>query len=216
MDADWREHDLALNVTRPQAGGTRDTHGSSRLMGLDDQPFKFKPGPGKFYRTDAFTDFAVRWIDECARKAGPHFLYLASLASARLAGRHRQVSREVRMSVGRAALERHGGGQIAMGLVQRKWPFAPLAKLDPRAPGAWTQPLSSTDILRSLCEPSHPAVRFFAAIKFEQSQEPSPTWKSQSGSRWQRQLPLTRGSVRGLFHGRPARSACDGRPNIKI
>ena len=38
------------------------------------------PEPGKFYMTDAFTDHAVRFIDDYGRKPEPYFLYLAYTA----------------------------------------------------------------------------------------------------------------------------------------
>jgi arylsulfatase len=99
-----------------------------RQMALDDKPYK--PDSDKFYMTDAFTDWSVRYIDEHAKqhKQQPFLLYLAYTAPhwplhawpediAKYRGKYRQgwdVLRE----------ERHKR-QLEMGLVDAKWGLSP-------------------------------------------------------------------------------------------
>src|SRR5690606_33025671 len=40
-----------------------------RQMAMDSQPYR--PTPGKFYMTDAFTEHAVKFVDEYGRKPNP-------------------------------------------------------------------------------------------------------------------------------------------------
>ncbi len=113
-----------------------------RKMALDDQPFT--PAPGKFYMTDAFSDHAVKLIDEYGRKPKPYFLYLAYTAPhwplhawpediARYRGRYMKGWDALRR-------ERHER-QMAMGLVDRRWPLTPR---DPLAP-AWDAAANKDD-----------------------------------------------------------------------
>ncbi len=51
-----------------------DHRTGQNLMRLDDQPYTV---PKNFYSTDAFTDFAIRFIDEAITTQEPFFLYLA-------------------------------------------------------------------------------------------------------------------------------------------
>ncbi len=49
-----------------------------RVMACDDEPFV--PQGDRFYMTDAFTDYAVKYIEEHKEAAAPFFLYLAYTA----------------------------------------------------------------------------------------------------------------------------------------
>jgi arylsulfatase len=97
-----------------------------RQMALDNQPWK--PDAPGFYMTDAFTDHAVKMIDEYARKPDPYFLYLAYTAPhwplharpddiAKYRGKYRKGWDQLRR-------ERHER-QIASGIVQAKWGITP-------------------------------------------------------------------------------------------
>jgi len=52
----------------------RDWGSGKNLMRLDEQVYQ---PPKDFYSTDAFTDYAIRFIDEAAKTDQPFFLYLA-------------------------------------------------------------------------------------------------------------------------------------------
>lgn len=105
-----------------------------RQMAMDDKPYT--PQPGKFYMTDAFTENAVRFMDEYGRKENPFLLYLAYTAPhwplhawpediAKYRGKYRKGWDRLRE-------ERHERMK-AMGVVDRKWPLTPR---DAKAP-AW-------------------------------------------------------------------------------
>jgi len=105
-----------------------------RKMALEDQPFT--PVPGKFYMTDAFTDYAVDRIGEYGGKPDPYFLYLAYTAPhwplhawpadiAKYRGKYKKGWDVLR-------LERHAR-QKSTGIVNPKWPLTPR---DPLVP-AW-------------------------------------------------------------------------------
>ncbi len=107
-----------------------------RQMALENQPWK--PDSPDFYMTDAFTDHAVKLIDEYGRKPDPYFLYLAYTAPhwplharpadiAKYRGKYRKGWDELRR-------ERHAR-QIAAGIVDRKWEITPRDELVP----AWSQ-----------------------------------------------------------------------------
>lgn len=107
-----------------------------RQMALDDEPYT-PPAEG-FYMTDAFTRQAVDWIAEYGRKPEPYFLYLAYTAPhwplhalpediARHRGKYRRGWDVLRR-------ERHER-QIAMGLLERRWPLTPRDELVP----AWSE-----------------------------------------------------------------------------
>ena len=52
----------------------RDWGSDKNLMRLDDQIYH---APEDFYSTDAFTDYAIEFLDEARKKDQPYFLYLA-------------------------------------------------------------------------------------------------------------------------------------------
>jgi arylsulfatase A-like enzyme len=108
-----------------------------RHMALNDQPFR--PDPGRpYYMTDAFTEYALKWLDEYGQADKPFFLYLAYTAPhwplhawpediAKYRGKYLKGWDALR-------LERHAR-QIEMGIVERRWPLTPR---DPLVP-AWDQ-----------------------------------------------------------------------------
>ena len=90
--------------------------------------------------TDAFTDHAVKFIDDYGRKPDPFFLYLAFTSPhwplhawpediAKYRGKYRQGWDALRA-------ERHER-QIELGIVDRKWPLTPR---DPRSPPGTPSP----------------------------------------------------------------------------
>jgi len=96
-----------------------------RQMALGNEPFT---PPEEFYMTDAFTDYALRFLDEQKGSQAPFFLYLAYTSPhwplhawpediARYRGRYRIGWDELR-------LRRHRR-MIEMGLVDRRWPLTP-------------------------------------------------------------------------------------------
>jgi arylsulfatase len=104
-----------------------------RQMAFGNEPFT---PPGKFYMTDAFTDYALRFLDEQRGSQSPFFLYLAYTSPhwplhawpediARYRGRYKIGWDELR--------RRRHQRMIEMGLVDRRWPLTPR---DPAAP-AW-------------------------------------------------------------------------------
>lgn len=110
-----------------------EQQGRNRVMAQDDTPWT--PTPGEFYMTDAFSDFAVRCVEE-HDSADPFFLYLAYTAPhwplhawEKDIDRYRGVYRK-----GWDALreERHARMK-ALGIIDPAWALSPR---DPEAP-AW-------------------------------------------------------------------------------
>jgi arylsulfatase len=95
----------------------------------------WKPDPTqKFYMTDAFADHAVSLIEEYAKKPDPFFLYTAFTAPhwplhawpediAKYRGKYQKGWDQLRE-------ERHAR-QIALGIVDKKWPLTPRDELVP-------------------------------------------------------------------------------------
>ena len=105
-----------------------------RQMAFDNEPYT--PDSPRFYMTDAFTDHALRFVDDYGRRPEPYFLYLAFTSPhwplhawpediARYRGKYLKGWDALRR-------ERHAR-QIQMGIVDRKWPLTPR---DPAVP-AW-------------------------------------------------------------------------------
>ena len=105
-----------------------------RKMALEEEPFT--PPPSGFYMTDAITDYAVKRIDEYAVKSEPFFLYVAYTAPhwplhalpediERYRGKYMQGWDRLR--------EERYERQLAMGIVEKRWPVSPR---DPEVP-AW-------------------------------------------------------------------------------
>jgi len=106
----------------------------NRKMAMDDKPYV--PDSPKFYMTDAFSENAVKFVDEYGRKPNPYFLYLAYTSPhwplhawpediAKYRGKYMKGWDRLRQ-------ERHER-QLAMKLVDKKWPMTPR---DPKVP-AW-------------------------------------------------------------------------------
>ncbi len=106
--------------------------GVKRTMAIDDEPFV--PKPGSFYMTDAFSENAVKFIDNYGRKKEPFFLYLAYTAPhwplhawpediAKYKGKYRKGWDKLRQ-------ERYQR-MIKMGLISSKW------KMSPRDTATW-------------------------------------------------------------------------------
>lgn len=115
----------------------------ARQMALDNAPYR-PPTDGKFYMTDAFTDHAVKFVDEASGKPNPFFLYLAYTAPhwplhawpgdiARFRGKYKKGWDALRE-------ERHRR-QVSMGIVDKKWPLTPR---DPKVP-AWNDAQNKDD-----------------------------------------------------------------------
>lgn len=105
-----------------------------RQMALNNEPYE--PVPGKFYMTDAITDYATQFMGELGGKQDPFFLYLAYTAPhwplhawpediAKYRGKYKKGWDKLRE-------ERHGR-QVKMGIVDKRWP---VTARDPRVP-AW-------------------------------------------------------------------------------
>jgi len=107
---------------------------AGRVMAKDDQPYT--PQGDGFYMTDAFTDAAVRFLDEQRGSDKPFFLYLAYTAPhwplhawpediAKYKGKY--------MAGWDALREQRHRRMIEMGIVDARWPLSPR---DPTSP-AW-------------------------------------------------------------------------------
>ncbi|MBM3739040.1 MAG: arylsulfatase [Acidobacteria bacterium] len=100
---------------------------AGRKMAYGNDPYT-PPSDGKFYMTDAFTEHAVKFVDEAAGKADPFLLYLAYTSPhwplhawpadiARFRGKFKQGWDRMRAS-------RHKR-EVELGLVDKKWPLTP-------------------------------------------------------------------------------------------
>jgi len=105
-----------------------------RKMAMDDKPYE--PAPDSFYMTDAFTDHAIRFVDDYGRGDKPFFLYLAYTAPHwplhALPGDIEKYRGKYMQGWDKLRLERHRR-MIDMGLVDKRWPLTPR---DSQAP-AW-------------------------------------------------------------------------------
>jgi arylsulfatase len=104
-----------------------------RQMASENESWKPDPTQ-KFYMTDAFADHAVSLIEEYAKKPDPFFLYTAFTAPhwplhawpediAKYRGKYQKGWDQLRE-------ERHAR-QIALGIVDKKWPLTPRDELVP-------------------------------------------------------------------------------------
>jgi arylsulfatase len=105
-----------------------------RKMARNNEPFE--PSGDRFYMTDAFADQAVKFLDKYGREPAPFFLYLAYTSPhwplhawpedvAKYRGKYKSGWDALR--------ERRHKQQIALGIVDARWPLSPR---DPKAP-AW-------------------------------------------------------------------------------
>jgi arylsulfatase A-like enzyme len=100
-----------------------------RKWAIDDKVYQpFTPEDRNFYTTDAFTDYALRYLDEYRKEDKPFFLYLAYTAPhypiqawpediAKYRGKYLKGWDRIRE-------ERHQR-MIEMGLVEKRWGLAP-------------------------------------------------------------------------------------------
>jgi len=96
---------------------------------IDDKVFRpYTPEDRKFYTTDAFTDNALKYLDQYGRATEPFFLYVAFNAPhyplhawpedvAKYRGKYMDGPDPVR----KARLER----QLAMGIIEKQWALSP-------------------------------------------------------------------------------------------
>lgn len=114
-----------------------------RKMALNDQPYT--PKEGSFYITDAFTDHAIRFVEEFGKAKDPFFLYLAFTSPhwplharpediARYRGKYRIGWDELR--------RRRHQRMIEMGLVEARWPLTPRDETVP----AWEEARDKDDL----------------------------------------------------------------------
>ncbi len=107
-----------------------------RRWGIDDKEFRPWTPPKSFYTTDAFTDYAVQYLDQYGREGKPWFLYVAYTAPhyplhawpediARYRGKYMKGWDALRA-------ERYRR-MAAMGIISPRWKLSPR---DPRA-RAW-------------------------------------------------------------------------------
>jgi arylsulfatase len=97
-----------------------------RKMALDNEPYT--PPPSGFYMTDAFTDHAVKFLDEFGRGEQPFFLYLAYTSPHwPLHAPEKDVQKyEGRYMIGWDELRRRRHRRmIEMGIVDQRWPLTP-------------------------------------------------------------------------------------------
>jgi arylsulfatase A-like enzyme len=108
----------------------------NRQMAVDDK--RYVPDSPKFYMTDAFSENAVKFVDEYGRKPNPYFLYLAYTSPhwplhawpediAKYRGKYLKGWDRLRQ-------ERHER-QLGMGLVDKNWP---MTQRDPKVP-SWDE-----------------------------------------------------------------------------
>ncbi len=109
-----------FDITKSKAKGV------TRTMALDDQPYQ--PPKEGFYITDAFSDHAVKFIDEYGRDDRPFFLYLAYTAPhwplhawpediAKYKGTYRKGWDKLR--------EERYARMVRMGLISDRWKMSP-------------------------------------------------------------------------------------------
>jgi arylsulfatase len=97
-----------------------------RQMALDEKPYT--PPADGFYMTDAFTDNAVRLLDQHGRGPQPFFLYLAFTSPHWPLHAH---ERDVQKYLGKYMLgwdelrRRRHARMIETGIVDRRWPLTP-------------------------------------------------------------------------------------------
>lgn len=114
-----------------------------RKMARNNEPFE--PSGDRFYMTDAFTDEAVKFLGKYGREPAPFFLYLAYTSPhwplhawpediAKYRGKYKSGWDALR--------ERRHKQQIALGIVDIRWPLSPR---DPKAP-AWADAADKDDL----------------------------------------------------------------------
>ena len=100
---------------------------TGRKMAIDNEPFT--PSGDDYHMTDAFSDWAVKFVDEFGRKDKPFFLYLPYTSPhwplhawpkdiAKYRGKYMKGWEQLRK-------ERYAR-QVKMGLIDKGWPLSPL------------------------------------------------------------------------------------------
>jgi len=109
----------------PEPGRKKTSYGYPRRWAIDDKVYKpYAPKDPKFYTTDAFTDYALSYLQQYAGEGRPFFLYLAYTAPhyplhawpediAKYRGKYRIGWDRLRQQ----RYER----QLAMGLIDKRW-----------------------------------------------------------------------------------------------
>jgi arylsulfatase len=116
---------------------------AGRKMALNDQPYT--PEGSGFYMTNAFTDHALKFVDELGRGPDPFFLYLAFTSPhwplhalqediAKYRGRYRMGWDELR--------RRRYRRMVELGVIDKRWPLTPR---DPEVP-AWEDAKDKDDL----------------------------------------------------------------------
>jgi arylsulfatase A-like enzyme len=114
-----------------------------RKMALNDKPYT--PEGGDFYMTNAFTDHALKFVDELGRGSDPFFLYLPFTSPhwplhalqddiAKYRGKYRMGWDELRQRRYRRMLE--------LGVIDKRWPLTPR---DPEV-SAWAEAKDQDDL----------------------------------------------------------------------
>ncbi|MCD0463623.1 arylsulfatase [Roseiconus lacunae] len=127
----------------------QDWESGQNLMRLDREVFEV---PGDFYTTDAFTDYAIKFIDQARTKDRPYFLYLAHNAPhfplhalpddiAKYRGRYDVGWDEIR--------ERRFRRQQKLGIVDQTWS---LSERDPKLEPFSTLTQSQKEFLTPMME----------------------------------------------------------------
>lgn len=114
-----------------------------RKMALNDKPYT--PEGGDYYMTNAFTDHALKFVDELGRGSDPFFLYLPFTSPhwplhalqediAKYRGKYRMGWDELRQRRYRRMLE--------LGVIDKRWPLTPR---DPEV-SAWAEAKDKDDL----------------------------------------------------------------------
>ena len=119
----------------PEPGRKLTSYGYPRRWAIDDQEFKpYAPTDKNFYTTDAFTDYALKYLDQYGLEEKPFFLYLAYTAPhyplhawpediARYRGKYRIGWDQLR--------QQRYQRQVEMGLVNANWQLSPRDEIVP-------------------------------------------------------------------------------------
>jgi arylsulfatase A-like enzyme len=118
--------------------------GDGRRMALDNTPYT--PEGDDFYMTDAFTDYAVEFIEESRSSDAPFFLYLAYTAPHfPLHARPAEIAKYRGVyALGWDALRESRHARMKeLGIVEQAWPLSPLHEPVPgqriEVEGPWSQ-----------------------------------------------------------------------------
>ncbi|MEJ2701322.1 MAG: arylsulfatase [Sedimentisphaerales bacterium] len=120
----------------PEPGRKKTSYGYPRGWAIDDKVYKpYAPKDPNFYTTDAFTDYAIKYLDEYAGEDKPFFLYVAYTSPhyplhawpediARYRGKYMIGWDKLR--------EQRYERQTGMGLFEKRWKMSPRDGVVPR------------------------------------------------------------------------------------